>query len=290
MGLAADRVRDRVDHAFHREAHAGARDATERHDRRLVGAHRPGAVAERREVVGARQDAADLRRLQAGRERVDRVGAGVDRGLGVERQQLAVLVGVGGQLVVVLARVGGGDQMLAAILDPAHRAVEMARQPAEADLLGLQQALPAEAAADVGRDHADALLRDAQALRQAVAHDVRHLGRGGEHELVEPVVPLGDCSFSLQGRHALARHAEGALDHHGRRCHRGVELADHRRGLEEDVVGPVLVDERRTRADRRAHVGVDGQCVEPDADRRRDVLGGGARVGDAHRDRLADEA
>ena len=67
---------------------------------------------------------------------------------------------------MVLAAVGVGDELLAPVLDPAHRAAEAAREPAEADLLGQQDALVAEAAADVGRDDADRACVEAEATPQ----------------------------------------------------------------------------------------------------------------------------
>ena len=54
-------------------------------------------------------------------------------------------------------RVAG--QLLAAIFDPAHGMTELAAQPGRADFLGQQDALVAEAAAHIRRDHADPRLR-----------------------------------------------------------------------------------------------------------------------------------
>ena len=60
--------------------------------------------------------------------------------------------------------------------------------------------------------------------------------------------------------------------------------------LEHDVVGPVLVDERCARLERRHHVDDGGQLLEVDLDQRRDVLGFRAGRRNAHRDELADLA
>ena len=75
--------------------------------------------------------------------------------------------------------------MLAPVLDPADGMAAAKREPAEADFLGKQNALVAEAAADVGRDDADAAFLQAEAFGEAGANDMRHLARGMEHELVE---------------------------------------------------------------------------------------------------------
>ena len=118
VGLAAELACECVERHLQREAHARAGDAAVGQDRRLVGGHRIGAAAVVREIVEARQDRGDLPRLQAGGERIGRVGAGIDGGLAVERQQAAVRVGIGGEDVVVLAAVGVGGQALAPVLDP----------------------------------------------------------------------------------------------------------------------------------------------------------------------------
>ena len=173
--LDAGLARDRVEHELEREAHAGARDAAIGQDRAFVGGDRERAAAIGREIVRAGQDARDLRRFEAGGERVGRIGAGIDRGFAIDAAQAAVAVGIGGDAVMVLAAIGAGGQMLAPVLDPAHRMAAVHREPAEADLLRQQDALVAEATADVGRDDADLALVEAETLGEAGAHDVRHL-------------------------------------------------------------------------------------------------------------------
>ena len=197
VGLDPELARQRVERDFQGEAHARARHAAIGQDRRLVGGNRPGAAAIVREIVEARQDGADLPRLQAGRERIGRVGAGIDGGLAIERQQLAVGVGVGGENVVMLAAIGAGDQVLAPVLEPPQREAELARGPRQRDFLGQQDALVAEAAADIGRHHADLAFVQAQAFGEAGADDVRLLRGAGDDQLVEPA-----CS-SLQPRRGL---------------------------------------------------------------------------------------
>ena len=86
---------------------------------------------------------------------------------------------------MVLAAVGVGGELLAPVLDPAHRAAAAQREPGEADFLGQQDALVAEAAADVGRDHPDLALVEAEAFGEAGADDVRHLRGGVHHQLPE---------------------------------------------------------------------------------------------------------
>ena len=155
VGLEVRFAGDGVEHQFHHETDAGAGDAAIRQDRRLVGGGRPGAATIRLHHVRAGQDGGDLRGFQAGGKRIGRIGAGIDRGLGIHAEQLAIGRGVGGDIVVMLAAVRVAGELFAAVLDPAHRVAEAAGEPAGADLLGQQDALVAEAAADIGRDNAD---------------------------------------------------------------------------------------------------------------------------------------
>ena len=288
-GLVAELAGERVERDFEREAHAGAGHAAVGQDRRLVGGDRIGAAAVVREVVEAGQDRGDLARLEAGGERIGRVGAGIDACLAVERQQAAVGVGVGGQDVMVLAAVGVGGEALAAVLEPAQRRPELARRPGERHLLGEQDALVAEAAADVGGDDADLAFVEPEALGEARADDVRLLGGGVEDELAQARMPAGDHAASLDRAHDLARGPELAGDGHGGLGFDGLEV-DVDAGGEEEVVAPGLVHQRRAGLARLQHVDDHGQRVEVELDLGGEVLGLGAGRGDAHRHRLADVA
>ncbi len=202
--LDAEVARERVERQLQREADAGARDAAVRQDRRLVGRDRIGAAAIMREVVEAGQDAADLSGLETGRERIGGIGSGIDRRLAVEPEQAAVAIGIGGEAVMVLAAVGAGGEALAPVLDPAQRMAELERRPGQRDFLAEQHALVAEAAADIGRDDADAPFLDAEAFGKAGADDVRLLGRAGDDDLVDAGVVPGDDAASFQRAHRLA--------------------------------------------------------------------------------------
>jgi hypothetical protein len=79
-------------------------------------------------------------------------------------------------VVVLMARVVGGDQMLAPVLDPLHRAIEPHRCDTDQHVFGIKLAADAEAAADV---RLVALHRRRRALehsRQKLLVPVRHLG------------------------------------------------------------------------------------------------------------------
>ena len=124
----------------------------------------------------------------------------------------AVAVGIAGDAVVMLAAIGAGRQMLAPILDPAHRMAATHGEPAEADFFGQQNALVAETAADIRRDHADLALVEAEAAGKSGAHDVRHLAGGINRQLIEAAVPDRDHAATFHRCHALARGADLARD------------------------------------------------------------------------------
>ena len=116
----------------------------------------------------------------------------------LERGEVAV--GVHRQLGVgdVVAAVGVGEEALAALGGPLHRPADpLRRQQADA-LLGVDEDLGAEAAADVRRDDAQLVLgRDADERRDHQARDVRVLAGGVEREAVGAAVVLADRGARL---------------------------------------------------------------------------------------------
>ena len=154
--------RDRIQHQFERKADAGSRHAAIGQDRTFIGGRRIGPATIGRHAVGTGQNADDLRGFEACRERIRRIGAGIDGCLAIDAAQLAVAVGIDGDLVMMLAAIGAGAQMLAPVLDPADGEAFIEREPGKADFFGQQNSLVPEAAADVGRDHANAALLDAE--------------------------------------------------------------------------------------------------------------------------------
>ncbi len=73
-------------------------------------------------------------RPQARGEWPHRVSPSVHRHFRVQTQQPSARIGIGGQPVLMLARVRSGDQMLTAILQPAERCFARQRQPGNGKL------------------------------------------------------------------------------------------------------------------------------------------------------------
>jgi hypothetical protein len=147
--------RDSVESDFEREAHAGTSHAAVGKNARLVRRHRPRAAAVVVHFVWTGQDRSHLRRFQARGKRIQRIRSGIDCRIAIDREKLAVAVGIKRDLIIVLAAVRIRGELLAPVFEPAHGALEMPREPRETDFLGKQDAFIAEPAADIGGDHAD---------------------------------------------------------------------------------------------------------------------------------------
>src|SRR5207237_4685189 len=98
---------------------------------------------------------------------IRRVRARIDGGVAIEPEDAALVVRVDRNVVGVLAAVGIRRELLAPVLEPANWHAELFREPAEAHFFGQQDALVAEAAADVRRDDAYRALVDAEAFRES---------------------------------------------------------------------------------------------------------------------------
>ena len=131
--------------------------------------------------------------------------------------------------------------MLAAILDPAHRVIELQGQRGQDDLFRVEPRLGPEPAADIGGDDADAALLEIEELAQRDAHGMRRLGRGIDHDLVEPVVATGEHGAAFERRARLPVHAEFARDGDFGGPRRGLDVAALDDALDVEVVAPALV-------------------------------------------------
>ncbi len=151
-------------------------------DRRGVGVDRVDLGVDRRDVVLAGQE----RGVEIGRHRRGEgreIGAHVGRRVDPEAEDLALVVGRELGMRDVIAAVRVRQERLAAVARPLHRPLQAPRRPQADDLLGVDEDLRAEAAADVGGDDAQLVLRrDADEGRQHQAGDVRVLARRVQRE------------------------------------------------------------------------------------------------------------
>ncbi len=283
VGIDAELHRDRVDQPLAHERRLVAAGRPIRRRRRLVGqAEMPqGAVGGN--TIGAGQD--------AGRHVHDtgRVGTHIgalvvevaivdceDRAVGLDRRANAMQL---------LARVIGGDQVLAPVLDPLHGPAEPHRGDADQHVLRIELAADAEAAADMGLEHMDRGRRDAEHAREQLANAMGHLGRAVQLKQVAGGVVAADCTPCLQGHAGMAADGKLELDHDRRGAKHlvdiAVALADDRR------LGVAAAGELPRLVGRRHH---DRQFLDLDRDQIGGVLGH-VGVGRKHRrHRIADVA
>ena len=190
------------------------------------------------------------------------------------------------QLVDDVASVDRRHVVLGALLGPLHRAAEPACERDGERLLGVDVELRAEAAADVGGDHADLRLGDAEHELQREAQDVRHLRRRPERDLAGRA-DLREHATRLDRVRDQPRLEVAPRDDDVGRVDRRLDVV----GLElPDValVRPeVLVHERRAVLERLLDVGDRRERLVVDLDELGRVLRERTALGDDDRDAVA---
>ena len=124
----------------------------------------------------------------------------------IEGRQPALRIGGRGHLEGRLARVIDRREMLEAVLDPAHGPLQPQRQPGDQEILGIELAPRAEAAADVGLGEAQDALGHLQHGGEHAAIGMRHLGGAEDLEQAAGLV------IACQQAAGLQRHGGMALD------------------------------------------------------------------------------
>ena len=260
--------------------------AADRVGRELVREHAHDVALDVRDLVAAGDHAARERRDDRALDEV--VAAAVLDDLRVDRGQRPVALGAQLGVGDVVAPVVRRGHVLGARGDPLDRPVQLARRVAGEDLLAVDLQLGPEAAAHLRRDHADAVLADAELDRQHDARDVRDLRRGVQREAIG--LPGGEHPARLDRRARRAVVDDPPLhDHVGVRQAR-VDVAAADAPLEHAVGVVVVVHGRRRVLERRLRIDDDGQRVVLD-----DHLLGGVDHGvlvpaDDRGDALADVA
>ena len=191
-------------------------------------------------------------------------------------------------LVILLPRMVGRHQMLMTVLDPLHRTAQAHRRPRHHEVLGIELAAYAEAAAHLELDEVDQVLGMAEQVGENPAVEVRHLRHAPEREHARPGVVAGGEAARLH------RHAGVTLDGEplsdaplgGRERARRVTGARHQ--TFDDVATGRRMKNRHARIARTARVGDDRQRLPVDLDQLERVLCEIAARGDNEDDRLAD--
>ena len=196
-GIEAEITRHHVDEALAEEVGLEPAGRADGADRRLAGHQRFDGDGDVADSIGAGQELRGLRRHHAA------VGADIGAHVAVDvaAQAEDVAVARAGDLDVAidLARVIGRHQVLAAVLDPFHRAADVAGRERDQEILGIELAAHAEAAADVGLDHVDGGLGEpsmgasARRLKNStlVAPNMASLLFAASHSAIRPRVSSG---------------------------------------------------------------------------------------------------
>ncbi len=195
LGRAIDQPLDQID----RFRPTGA--AIDR-GRRGIGEDRLRAERDRLHVIDARdQHQREEQRRGDGRPPI---GAQRLAGPGAQRQDRPL--GIEGELAVdhLVARLGIEDERLAAGRRPCHWPAEAARRPQHQHVIRIDVRFHAEAAADIGRDHANLRFWDVQHRgRKLAAQPVRVLRGAVERIAIAAEVPNGAARLDRIGSDAI---------------------------------------------------------------------------------------
>ena len=275
-----------VDEALEHVHHLGAARAPVRVRRRRVRQHRAAAHVAGREVVETRQHADALT------ERNERHGMGADVARVHAAQGEEGPVGVQRQLHLrqEIARLEVGEEGLATLARPLHRATHAPGGPRHQRELRIARVARAVVAPDVPRDHAQRARRDAERLADIVFDPLHAAGAGVEGVVVPRAIVDAQRGARLHRDAGDAVHLRLEPNDVGGARERGVGGGDVATvGVDAHVGARLVPDERRAR---RLAVGR-GRYHRQWRVFHAHGLGAVARRGrhlrDHHRDRLADQ-
>ncbi len=143
----------------------------------------------------------------------------------VDGENHAVAINGGANFVQLLARMIGGDQVLATVLDPFHRSIEFLGGDADEKILWIHLAANAEAAADMGFVHMHRTRRNLQHAGQQFLIAVRHLGGAVQLQNTPRGVVVTDRAARLQRHAGMPADGEFKLDHMRRGAEHGIDVA-----------------------------------------------------------------
>ncbi len=119
--------------------------------------------------------------------------------------------------------------------------IELKRQRREDDFLGIEPGLWPESTTHIGRNDSDTTLLEPENFAERDAHRVWRLRRGINHDLIEPVIAIGENTTTLHRSSGLSVHPVFAANRDVRGPHGGFEITALERPLLEQVVAEVFV-------------------------------------------------
>ena len=179
IGAHAKLARRGIDQTFQKIRRLGPPGAAIGADRHGVGADALDVDVDRPDRIEAGHQVGRARRHEAAERRQVSADIGEDRNAQAEEAAFVVERQLGACDVVAALIVG--DETFRAVLLPFHRPRNLAARPHHERVLGIDEGLHAKAAADIGRDQAQLVLRYFEhELGERVAHEMRALRRGVE--------------------------------------------------------------------------------------------------------------
>ena len=230
----------------------------------------------------------DGKRGNGGREELV-IGAQILDQLQLQAEDGAVAFGGDFVVIHVAAAVNGALEILAAGFDPLHGLADLHGHEAHERFFGVDVELAAEAAADLGRDHAQAVLVHAEHLRDQRAQQVRNLSGGVEREILFGGAIIGHHAARFHGGGDQALAGDALLDDDFGFGEGLLGIAAFLVVSEGDVVGPLGMDGGRAGGERFFGIGDGGERFVIHFDQVERVGGDVAVGGDDDGDRVADE-
>ena len=203
----------------------------------------------------------------------------------LDAEDAAVLVDRDAREMALLAALVGAHQMLAPVLDPFHRPAEPHRGDQHQQVLGIELAADAEAAADMALVHVQRRRPAVEHAAERFAIAVRDFRRAVQLEQILRGVVDADGTTGLQRHAGVAAGLQIELDHRVRVAERGVDVAEA--VMQHDRFGAAAGLEFAGRIARRHD---HRQLFDLDRDQLGGVLGDVGILGEHRRDRIADIA
>ena len=224
------------------------------------------------EHVGAAHQVDDLVGLDAARARIHRIGADAGQVVDLEREDGAVVPDRDPGRQPMIAGMDVGDEALHAVGDELDRSLEQDGEPDGRHFVGVGVHLDPERAADVARDHPDAVLIQPVVRRKDVLDHVRALGVVPHRQLLLPRVPVRENGPGLETHPGMPAEDEGLLDDvigfgAGR-----LDIAEVHVAPPGKVVAKAFVDDGGVRIESGLRIGDGGQHLPIDLDELRPVL------------------
>src|SRR6185437_11534756 len=258
--------------------------------RRLAGGDAADDTEVRSDLVGARQETHDLDRLQGAGPGIDRIGTDVADHIRLQRGRNTIGIESHFGVDDLGEGLAAAADILQTIRRPFERAAKLARGDADQQFLGIERTLRAEASADIGRDHAQAVAGKAERLGNRVADDTGNVRRRVKRDGVAALFVFRRIAPRLHRKRRLADHFKTSTypDRSGLQIAGDVALPELAR--DQDVRARLFVQQRSVGSDGEFGANYRMKRLVVDLDQVERILREISRGGDDGDNGLADVA